>query len=60
MAELIKFLLDDLGLYGSAPATFPDLVVWVVTFVVAADLVAGTIKTCFVVCREFAERMWKR
>lgn len=60
MAQLVKMLLDDLGLYGAAPATFPELVVWVVTFVVAAALVAGTIKTCFIICREFAERMWRR
>lgn len=60
MAELVKLLLDDLGLYGFTPATFPDLVVWVVSFTVCASLVSGIIKTCFIVCREFAERMWKR
>lgn len=60
MANIVKMLLEDLGLYGATPMTFPDLIIWIVVFVVAADLVAGTIKTCFIICREFAERMWKR
>lgn len=60
MADIVKMLLDDLGLYGTVPMTFPDLVIWIAVFVVAAALLAGTIKTCFIICREFAERMWKR
>lgn len=56
MADLVKLLLDDLGLYGVAPATFPELVVWVVSFTVAGALVSGAIKTCFIICREISER----
>lgn len=60
MADIVKMLLDDLGLYASAPTTFPELIVWIVTFTVAAALLSGVIKTCFIVCREFGGRMWKR
>ncbi len=52
MADLIKMLLTDLGLYGAAPQTFPDLVIWVTTVVAALGIVVGVIKTCFIVCRE--------
>lgn len=60
MAEIMKMLLEDLGLYAAAPTTFPELIVWIVSFTVAASLLAGIIKTCFITCREFAERMCKR
>ncbi len=60
MADIIKMLLDDLGLYEAAPTTFPELVVWVVSFTVAASLLAGVVKSCFIICREISERMWKR
>ena len=57
MAEITRYLLDDLGLYGSTPSTFPELIIWIVTFTVAAALSAGIIKTCFIVCREIGERL---
>lgn len=57
MVEIVDYLLTDLGLYGSVPATFPELIVWETKFVVAAALVAGIIKTCFIVCREIGERL---
>lgn len=60
MAELVKLLLDDLGLYGVVPTTFPELVVWVVSFTVAAALVSGVIKTCFIICREISDRRFRR
>lgn len=60
MAEIMKMLLEDLGLYAAAPTTFPELIVWIVTFTVAAALLAGIIKTCFIVCRDFGERMSRR
>lgn len=60
MADIIHMLLDDLGLYGSAPQTFSDLIIWIVTFTVGAAVLVGIIRTCFVICREFAERMWRR
>lgn len=60
MAEIMKMLLEDLGLYAAAPTTFPELIVWIVSFTVAASLLAGIIKTCFITCRVLAERMWKR
>lgn len=55
MAELIRSLLEDLGLYGYSPATFPELIIWVVTFVSGAALIAGTVKTFLIVCQSFAE-----
>lgn len=55
MAELVRLLLEDLGLYGYIPATFPELIVWIVAFVVGAALVAGTVKTFLIVCLRFAE-----
>lgn len=55
MAELVRLLLDDLGLYGT-PSTFPELVIWIVKFVVCAALVAGTIKTFLIVCLHFGDR----
>ncbi len=55
MAELVRLLLDDLGLYGT-PSTFPELVMWVVAFVVGAALIAGTIKTFLIVCLHFGDR----
>lgn len=58
MVELVKLLLDDLGLYG-APTTFPELIIWVVTFVVGAALVAGTIKTFLIICERFANGGFK-
>lgn len=60
MAELVGSLLQDLGLYGYAPATFPDLIIWVVTFVGGAALVAGTVKTFLIVCQQFAEGGFRR
>lgn len=57
MAEIMEYLLNDLGLYGSTPSTFPELITWVVTFTVGASLLAGIIKTCFIVCREIGERL---
>lgn len=51
MAELVKILLEDLGLYGYTPTTFGDLIVWFVSVVLAGTLVAGTIKTFLLVCR---------
>lgn len=57
MAEIVKTLLEDLGLYAAAPTTFPELIVWIVTFTVAASLLAGALKTSFVVCREIADIM---
>lgn len=53
----MEYLLNDLGLYGSTPSTFPELITWVVTFTVGASLLAGIIKTCFIVCREIGERL---
>ena len=52
MAELVKSLLEDLGLYGT-PATFPELIVWIVTFTVGAALIAGLVKTFLIVCLHF-------
>ena len=60
MAVIVDYLLTDLGLYGSVPATFPELIIWVIKFVTAAALIAGIIKTCFIVCREIGERFEKR
>lgn len=51
MAELVRILLEDLGLYGYTPTTFGELIVWFVSLVVAAVLVAGTIKTFLMICR---------
>lgn len=48
-------LLEDLGLYGYTPATFPELVVWIVSFVVGAALVAGTVKTILIECFHFSD-----
>lgn len=56
MAEIIDYLLTDLGIYGASPATFPDLIVWVTKFVVAAAIAGGIVKTCFIICREIGER----
>lgn len=55
MAELVDLFLDDLGLHGT-PSTFPELVMWIVKFVVCAALVAGTIKTILIVCLHFGDR----
>ena len=60
MAEIMKMLLEDLGLYAAAPTTFPELIVWIVSFTVAASLLAGIIKTCFIVCRDLGERISRR
>lgn len=57
MADIVDYLLNDLGLYGFTPATFPELIVWWTKLVVAAALIAGIIKTCFIVCREIGERL---
>lgn len=54
MAELVNLLLEDLGLYGT-PSTFPELIVWVVTFVVGAALIAGTVKTILIACMHFRD-----
>lgn len=51
MAELVRILLEDLGLYGYTPTTFGDLITWFVAVVIAAVLVAGTIKTFLLVCK---------
>lgn len=59
MAELVRLLLEDLGLYGFTPTNFPELITWVVVFVVAAALVAGTVKTFLIVCLRFAEGGFK-
>lgn len=55
MAELVDSLLHDLGLFD-IPSTFPELIIWIVKFVVCAALVAGTIKTFLIVCLHFGDR----
>ncbi len=52
--ELVRSLLVDLGLYGYTPTTFPELIIWVVTFTVGAALVAGTVKTILIICQRFS------
>lgn len=47
MLELMKILLQDLGLYDSIPNSFPELIVWVTTFTVAATVLGCVIKTFF-------------
>lgn len=47
MAQLVSDLLQDLGLLGASPGTFPELLTWICTFAIAAALVAGTFKTLF-------------
>ncbi len=59
MVELVRSLLGDLGLYDALPTTFPELIIWVVTFVVGAALVAGTIKTFLIICERFANGGFK-
>lgn len=59
MVELVRSLLDDLGLYDALPTTFPELIIWVVTFVVGAALVAGTVKTILIICERFANGGFK-
>ncbi len=60
MAEIVDYLLTDLGLYGGTPTTFPELIVWVTKFVVAAALIGGIIKTCFIICREIGDRLERK
>lgn len=59
MADIVQMLLKDLGLYNSVPGTFPELITWIATVVIAAALLAGVIKTCFLVCVELSGR-WRR
>ncbi len=47
METLVNDFLNDLGLYGTVPTTFPELIVWVVTVTVAFSLIAGVFKTIF-------------
>lgn len=58
MVELVRLLLDDLGLYG-APSTFPELIVWIVTFTVGGALISGTVKTFLSVCQRFSNGGFK-
>ncbi len=60
MADIIKMLLEDLGVYGAVPSTFPELITWIATVTVAASLLAGVLKTCFIICREIGGRWWRR
>lgn len=53
MADIVTALLQDIGLYGQVPTTFPELIVWLTTVVVSATIIAGIIKTLFIVCLEF-------
>ncbi|MDE5758296.1 MAG: hypothetical protein K2H85_06750 [Allobaculum sp.] len=53
--ELVKMLLEDLGLYGYTPATFPELVIFIVSFVVGAAFVSGTVKTILILCFHFSD-----
>ena len=50
MAELVNEILQDLGLFGTAPQTFPELFVWVGSVSVAAALIGGLIKVFFWSC----------
>lgn len=50
MAELVNEILQDLGLFGTAPQTFPELFVWVGSVSVAAALVGGLVKVFFWSC----------
>ena len=53
--ELVRSLLGDLGLYGYTPTTFPELIIWIVTFVGGVSLVAGAVKSFLIVCRHFGD-----
>lgn len=50
MAALVNEILQDLGLFGTAPQTFPELLIWVGSVSVAAALIGGTIKAFFWCC----------
>lgn len=53
MADIIIALLQDLGIYGVTPATFPELITWIATVTISAALLAGIFKTLFIICMEF-------
>ncbi len=55
MVQLVDMLLSDLGLYSCTPSTFPELIVWIIKFVVGAALIAGTVKTFLIVCQRFSD-----
>ena len=50
MAGLVNEILQDLGLLGAAPQTFPELIVWIGSVSVAAALIGGLIKVFFWCC----------
>ncbi len=55
MAELVNEILRDLGLFGSAPKTFPDLFVWIGSVSIAAALVGGLAKLFFWCCAKLGK-----
>lgn len=50
MAALVNEILRDLGLFGFAPETFPDLFIWIGSVSIAAALIGGLIKVFFWCC----------
>lgn len=59
MVELVDMILQDLGLYGYTPTTFPELIIWIVVFVAGVMLIAGTVKTFLMICQRFANGGFK-
>lgn len=55
MAGLVNEILQDLGLFGVVPQTFPDLFVWVVSVSVAAALLGGMFKVFFWCCAKIGK-----
>ncbi|MDE7223502.1 MAG: hypothetical protein K2O34_06945 [Acetatifactor sp.] len=55
MAGLVNEILQDLGLFGTVPQTFPDLFVWIGSVTVAATLISGLIKVFFWCCTKIGQ-----
>ena len=56
MAGLVNEILNDLGLYGTTPTTFPELLTWLATVSIAAVILAGIIKVFFWTCATIGRR----
>lgn len=47
MSELVDMIMQDIGLYGVMPGTFPELLTWMSRSAIAVCLLAGMFKTVF-------------